>query len=118
MSGLFPRANNPPHNHQRNAPVSCVYEDVFEGFSFEDGVDAEDGKSEEETGEETVECAVFEGAEVVSVVGHEFFEVDINGGIIDAVSGFIHEGRLDVQLVDDDVWKNHRQEETQEQRED
>lgn len=79
MSGLLPRTNNPTHNHQRNAPVSYVDGDVFEGFSFEDGVEAEDGEGDEEAGEEAVEGAVFEGAEVVAVVGHEVFEVNVYG---------------------------------------
>ena len=91
MSGLLPRANNPAHNHQCNAPVSSVDGDVFEGFSFEDGVEAEDGESQEEAGEEAVEGAVFEGAEVVAVVGHEVFDVDVYGRIIDTEAGFVYE---------------------------
>lgn len=92
--------------------------DVFEGFSFEDSVEAEDWEREEEAEEETVEGAVFESAEIVAVLDHEVFEVNINWGIVNSVTGFAHECWLNVILVDYQIRRYECEEEAQDKRED
>lgn len=61
---------------------------------------------------------MFEGAEVVAVVGHEVFDVDVYGRIIDTEAGFVYEDWIQVQLVNDHVGQHECEEEAEDERED
>ena len=65
---LRPTADDTAHNDEVDGPIAPVNGDVLPAFLFVKSVGSKDRKHKKNTGEHTMNCAVAESSEVVSIL--------------------------------------------------